>query len=99
MTTTEILDILMSEKNKRIYAGYLYGCGKGVDVEIGGLKIIGADAKGGYEGGGDYVERVFKIGEQHYKVVGHYDSDNGIDFLSDQLQEVNPRQVMITIYE
>lgn len=61
------------------------------------------DSEGGYEGGGDYVERVFafKCNENvvaHVRGTGFYSSYEGTEWDSNDLTFVNPREVMVIHY-
>lgn len=59
-------------------------------------------SQGGYEGDGEYAERVFEHdngGEKIYiKITGFYSSYNGTDWDSD-FEQVQPKQKTITVYE
>lgn len=70
-----------------------------------GFDIECVDSTGGYEGEGDYVERIIKItgpvmGEPkdiYVRVTGSYSSYEGTEWDSD-VEYVYPREVMVTQY-
>lgn len=66
-----------------------------------GLKLV--HSEGGFEGGGDYVERVFAItdGDQdvaYVRLIGYYSSYNGTSWGDDDPEVVYPKEVTVTQY-
>jgi hypothetical protein len=70
-----------------------------------GYYLTVADEEGGYEGGGEYVERVIGIhnGDKtkcvsFVRITGHYESYNGTEY-DDEMKQVWPHQVTVTQYK
>lgn len=42
---------------------------------------------------------VFKIDTQYYRIIGHYDSWNGVEIDWSEIEEVVPKEKTITVYE
>lgn len=59
------------------------------------------EVKGGAEGEGEYCYSVIRIGEKFFKAEWSYYSYHGQDFdyLEDTIEEVHPKEMVITIYE
>ena len=68
--------------------------------EIGLGRIIEVDSNGGFEGGGDHMDKVFHFQEHDVflRISGYYCSHGGSEW-SDELEHVIPEQVMITKYK
>lgn len=71
---------------------------------INGCTIECVDSDGGYEGGGEHVERTFAISMAgspvrlaHFQITGYYESNNGTEY-DDEITIVFPREVMVTQY-
>ena len=69
-----------------------------------GCTIECVDSEGGYEGGGEHVERTFAILAAglkdrlaHFQITGYYESNNGTEF-DDEITIVFPRKVIVTQY-
>lgn len=59
--------------------------------------VIGVDREGGYEGGGEYMSVVFKVGDQLFRMTGSYNSWNASEWDGD-LEEVESYQELVTKY-
>lgn len=57
----------------------------------------GVDREGGYEGGGDYMEVVFKIDDQYFRMTGTHNSWDANEW-DGELEEVSPYQELVTKY-
>jgi len=79
---------------------FTYGCSK---HNINGITLAVVDEEGGYEGGGEHVERVISIGHSAHKpiayvrIVGYYASYAGTEWC-DEVTRVYPREVVVTQY-
>lgn len=102
MRQEELKKLIRDEENDCILDEY----NEFLDEDVGGyLAISGIEfkmvcAEGGWEGGGENVERVFQIGDTFWKVVGGYSSYNGTEWDNNDLpDQVYPKQKTITVYE
>lgn len=71
-------------------------------LEAGDWTMVEVYSEGGGEGGGEHVERVFKIsnstGESmFFRITGYYASYAGTEWNGD-FEEVEPREVLVTQY-
>ena len=78
--------------------GDLYGEQKKIAEEAGYERLM---QDGGGEGGAEYCEAVFKLGDKIYKANYSYASYNGHEYdgISNTLKEVQPKEKTITVYE
>lgn len=95
MTAETIIEKLKEDGIKGYNFGYLedddvYGFGR--------CKLVGEE--GGYEGGGEYVERVvyFEDHNVYIRLTGTYYSYHGTDWNDDYTQVV-PKEKTIIVYE
>jgi hypothetical protein len=63
-----------------------------------GEEAVKVDSTGGSEGEGDYMDVVFKIGDQLFRKTGFYNSWDSNDW-DGSLEEVEPYEVMVTKYK
>lgn len=66
-----------------------------IELPIG--KAIRVSSEGGYEGGGDYMDVVFRIGDQLFRKQGFYSSYDFNEWDGD-LEEVEEYQELVTKY-
>lgn len=99
MTTEEVLKLIdTDDKQWDAYEDFLYDK-EGTKRIIGGLEFEMVHRENGFEGGGEDVERVFKIGDEYFAQYGRYESYEGTDWFKGELTKVKPEQVMITVYK
>jgi|SRR5882757_465129 len=67
-------------------------------IELNGLGVAtGVGSEGGHEGGGEYMDVVFQLGDQLFRMTGTHDSWEGSSWDGD-LEEVEAYQELVTKY-
>jgi len=64
---------------------------------LDGAVAYGVAREGGYEGGGDYMDVVFRIGQQFFRKQGTHNSWDA-SYWDGTLEEVEPYQETVTKY-
>jgi hypothetical protein len=102
MTPAELVEEIVVN-----YIGMHSLCESDYDQEDipGGFSFESVYEEGGYEGGGEHAEHVFKVTNPaldgfvpfYFRTVGFYSSYNGTDW-NDSFTIVEPREVVVTQY-
>lgn len=69
------------------------------DILIGDVEFSYVSSEGGREGEGDYMEVVFKANDKLFRVTGHYNSYDDNEWYTEDIVEVRPKEVTVTVYE
>lgn len=69
----------------------------GYDLPTIGVKAYAVEREGGYEGGGDYMDVVFKVGDQLFRKQGAYNSWDSNEW-DGSLEEVEPYEETVVKY-
>lgn len=101
--TAKEMDELIADKFDDEYEGYGnifdYLLNEQKDIDISGMpKLVFIESVGGYEGAGEDMSVVFKVGDQFFQQDGYFDSWGG-DRWDGELTEVKPKLVQRTEYE
>ena len=61
------------------------------------IRAYEVDREGGYEGGGEYMHLVFKVGNQYFRKTGEHNSWDANTW-DGELEEVEPYEVTVVRY-